>query len=131
MPPIYKISKLGLGNQLIEVPKFRNNQTTDITNNRESDKIVSNSDSNECGKQRTENSRKRNLPPDSLESVVAIKRRRMKIVGQKINGMIQNNMRIKKAEQIVKGLVKEINELKAMNENIRRECARIYVELQR
>ncbi|KAL7644860.1 UNVERIFIED_CONTAM: hypothetical protein RMT77_004677 [Armadillidium vulgare] len=131
MPPIYKISRLGLGTHLGQVPKVRINQHSEKTTNRAKDRIVSNSESNEYSKQSMKDSRKRHLSPDSLGSVVTIKRRRMGIVGHKINDMIQNNIRIKKAEKIVKGLIKEIMELKAMNDIIRREYARIYVDLQR
>ncbi|KAL7636178.1 UNVERIFIED_CONTAM: hypothetical protein RMT77_012935 [Armadillidium vulgare] len=118
MAPIYKISRLGLETQLGEAPKVRINQDTENTVNRAKDKIVSKSESNEYSKQSIKDSWKRHLSPYKVGSVVTIKRRRMEIVGRKINDMIQNNIRIKRAEQMVKGLVKEIVELKAMNESI-------------
>ncbi|KAL7641868.1 UNVERIFIED_CONTAM: hypothetical protein RMT77_007742 [Armadillidium vulgare] len=127
MPPIYKISRLELGNPVGEVPKFRNNQNI----SQAKDNTVSTNESHEDSKREKKYSWKRHLSPYKVGSEVAVKRRRMEIVGQKISDMIQNNIRIKRAEKMVKELVKEIMELKAVNESIRKEYARIYVDLQR
>ncbi|KAL7639192.1 UNVERIFIED_CONTAM: hypothetical protein RMT77_010726 [Armadillidium vulgare] len=110
MPPIYKISRLGLGTQLGEVPKVRINQNTENIISRAKDNTVSKNESKESdedSKQKTKDGWKRHLSPYKVVSAVAVKRRRMEIVGQKISDMIQNNIRIKRAEQMVKGLVKE------------------------
>ncbi|KAL7633728.1 UNVERIFIED_CONTAM: hypothetical protein RMT77_015682 [Armadillidium vulgare] len=134
MPPIYKIAKLGLGNPLDEAPKVRINQETGNTVSREKDETVSKceyDEINECKKQGKKDRWKRYLTPNHIRSVVTIKRRRMKLVGEKVNNMIQNNIKIKRAETMVRGLLQEIMELKAINDIIRKEYAGIYVELQR
>ncbi|KAL7648140.1 UNVERIFIED_CONTAM: hypothetical protein RMT77_000041 [Armadillidium vulgare] len=134
MPPIYKISKLGLGNPLDEAPKVRIKQDTGNTVSREKDETMNkceNDEINECKKQDKKGKWKKYLTPNHVRSVVTIKRRRMELVGEKVNNMIQNNIKIRRAETMVRGLLQEIMELKAMNDIIRKEYAGIYVELQR
>ncbi|KAL7630773.1 UNVERIFIED_CONTAM: hypothetical protein RMT77_019015 [Armadillidium vulgare] len=139
MPPIYKISKLGLGNPLDEGPKVRTNQDTGNTVSREKDENMKdetvnkckNDEINEYQRQDKKAEWKRYLTPNHVRSVVTITRRRKELVGEKVSKMIQNNIKIRRAETIVKGLLQDIMELKAMNDVIRKEYAEIYVELQR
>ncbi|KAL7640686.1 UNVERIFIED_CONTAM: hypothetical protein RMT77_008961 [Armadillidium vulgare] len=139
MPPIYKISKLGLGKPLDEDPKVRTSQDTGNTVSRKKDETVKDETVNKCNndeineykRQDKKGEWKRYLTPNHVRSVVTIKRRRKELVGEKVSKMIQNNIKIRRAETMVRGLLQEIMELKAMNDVIRKEYAGIYVELQR